>query len=427
MDSLLANYASSDEEEDQKPHHHHQLQPPPNPSSSSSSSLFSSLPKPKPEPEPSSFFNSLPPPKQTHSNPPHQEDQDSKPTSRSSLFSSLPKPKPSSLFQSLPKPKLEPQEEEEEDIKPPSSVFSSLPPPKSQIPNKPISNSSSSPAQIPKRVVQFKPPINPYFANSSHLEDDDDDEEEEERRRRKASEASSAQPLSVTSFLSAIPAPRNSGVNSGLGSGVGSGRRATVETESCGSKVESDVGLDRNENVASYDDPQSNFDPNAEGYGGYESYQYGVDQNVDSGVSGGDGSSYGSYSGYGGYNGYAGNHGNEWADGSGTAAAMGVSGDTGVKVSGKRRRNDVPTEILEVKQDELMKNRPREDQAKVTGIAFGPSYQPVSTKGKPTKLHKRKHQIGSLYFDMKQKEMELQERRSRGFLTKAETQAKYGW
>lgn len=54
--------------------------------------------------------------------------------------------------------------------------------------------------------------------------------------------------------------------------------------------------------------------------------------------------------------------------------------------------------------------------------------QPVSSaKGKPSKLQKRKHQIGSLYFDMKQKEMELSERRARGFLTKAETQAKYGW
>lgn len=54
--------------------------------------------------------------------------------------------------------------------------------------------------------------------------------------------------------------------------------------------------------------------------------------------------------------------------------------------------------------------------------------QPVSSaKGKPSKLHKRKHQIGSLYFDMKQKEMELSERRAKGMLTKAETQAKYGW
>jgi proline-rich protein PRCC len=53
--------------------------------------------------------------------------------------------------------------------------------------------------------------------------------------------------------------------------------------------------------------------------------------------------------------------------------------------------------------------------------------QPVSNKGKPSKLHRRKHQIGTLYFDMKQKEMELMERRSRGFMSKAETQAKYGW
>ncbi|KAE8710368.1 poly(rC)-binding protein 3-like [Hibiscus syriacus] len=120
---------------------------------------------------------------------------------------------------------------------------------------------------------------------------------------------------------------------------------------------------------------------------------------------------------------------NNWADGSATTMLPEPSrmAELGVKVKGKRGRNEIPTEIFEVKQDELMKNRPREDQGKMTGIAFGPSYQPASSKGKPTKLHKRKHQIGSLYFDMKQKEMELQERRSRGLLTKADTQAKYGW
>lgn len=97
-------------------------------------------------------------------------------------------------------------------------------------------------------------------------------------------------------------------------------------------------------------------------------------------------------------------------------------------ITGKRGRTDIPTEIVEVKQEELMKNRPREDQAKLTGIAFGPAYQPApSAKGKPSKLHKRKHQIGSLYYDLKQKEMELAERRSKGLLTKSETQAKYGW
>ncbi|KAL6629090.1 hypothetical protein ACP70R_028855 [Stipagrostis hirtigluma subsp. patula] len=95
---------------------------------------------------------------------------------------------------------------------------------------------------------------------------------------------------------------------------------------------------------------------------------------------------------------------------------------------GGKRRNDMPAEILEVNQADLMKNRPKVDKSKLTGLAFGPSYQPApSEKGKPSKLHKRKHQIGSLYYDMKSKEMELAERRAKGFLTKAETQAKYGW
>ncbi|CAA2961504.1 Hypothetical predicted protein [Olea europaea subsp. europaea] len=31
--------------------------------------------------------------------------------------------------------------------------------------------------------------------------------------------------------------------------------------------------------------------------------------------------------------------------------------------------------IVEVKQDELLKNRPKKDQAKLTGIAFGPAYK----------------------------------------------------
>ncbi|KAF6148092.1 hypothetical protein GIB67_024267, partial [Kingdonia uniflora] len=35
-------------------------------------------------------------------------------------------------------------------------------------------------------------------------------------------------------------------------------------------------------------------------------------------------------------------------------------------------------DIVEVKQNELMKNRSKEDHAKLTGIAFGPSYQPAN-------------------------------------------------
>ncbi|MCO5606916.1 hypothetical protein L7F22_061107, partial [Adiantum nelumboides] len=87
-----------------------------------------------------------------------------------------------------------------------------------------------------------------------------------------------------------------------------------------------------------------------------------------------------------------------------------------------------PVNIVEVKQADLTSTKVQEDQLRTTGIAFGPAYKPMSTsKGKPSKLHRRKHQIGSLYFDMKQKEAELTERRAKGYMTKAETQAKYGW
>ncbi|KAJ1400636.1 Proline-rich protein PRCC [Sesbania bispinosa] len=193
----------------------------------------------------------------------------------------------------------------------------------------------------------------------------------------------------------------------------------------CGSGVESDVPVDQNA-------------------GGYENYQYGTDQygsygNYSWGVgpeAGADAGTatygyenndvgYASYGAYGDYGQYA----NNWVDGSAAATVPEASGisDSSVRIPGKRGRHEVPAEVIEVKQDELIKNRPREDQVKLTGIAFGPSYQPVSTKRKPSKLHKRKHQIGSLYFDMKQNEMKLAERRSKGMLTKAETQAKYGW
>ena len=44
-----------------------------------------------------------------------------------------------------------------------------------------------------------------------------------------------------------------------------------------------------------------------------------------------------------------------------------------------------------------------------------------------SKMGRRKHQIGSLYHDMRSNQLELNERRARGQLTKAETHAKYGW
>eukprot|EP00854_Cymbomonas_tetramitiformis_P001212 gene1212-1789_t len=55
-----------------------------------------------------------------------------------------------------------------------------------------------------------------------------------------------------------------------------------------------------------------------------------------------------------------------------------------------------------------------------TGKAFGPQYQQELIKQagpKPDKLAKRKHQIGSLYYEAKAKELEMM----------AQTHGKYGW
>ncbi|GJZ47280.1 proline-rich protein PRCC, partial [Tanacetum coccineum] len=52
-----------------------------------------------------------------------------------------------------------------------------------------------------------------------------------------------------------------------------------------------------------------------------------------------------------------------------------------MSVPRKRRRNDISLAVIEVSQDELMKNRPREAKVKATGIAFGPAYQGVPSVG----------------------------------------------
>ncbi|KAJ4963924.1 hypothetical protein NE237_023863 [Protea cynaroides] len=405
MESLLANYASSDDEDEKK----QQI-------SSKSTSNFSEL---------TSISNETP----KHSS------------------SSLPQGKSPSSFFSLPPPKShlpnlrtftnpsfsEPSPEPTK----PSSVFSSLPPPKSSLPNPLARKNPSSSDSNSKRVIQFKPPINQSLLSRDVDKDEDEDEKENERKPTKEvkySESSS----SLKSFFSNLPAPKNS-----LGSGtpsLGSGRRSIIQAEvptsnSDGYRQENEAGISGGlgnhegnwvdlssvATVGAVNDSSEFAFTGAEtadwapGNNPYEKYDY---------------ESYGNYAGYGAYGSYQGNS----VDASTTTTTttwptpeMSGAAESVLSMPGKRGRNDVPTEIVEVKQDELMKNRPREDQVKLTGIAFGPSYQPVSSKVKPSKLHKRKHQIGSLYYDMKQKEMELAERRSRGFLTKSETQAKYGW
>ncbi|KAM0067396.1 putative proline-rich protein PRCC [Helianthus debilis subsp. tardiflorus] len=269
---------------------------------------------------------------------------------------------------------------------PASNLFSALPPPSSDSPSSAslfskLPQPKSDPLSLnpkPKKVVQFRPPV----ITKVVVDDDDDDNEEDKKKDDFLPQAPS-----VKSFLSSIPAPRNSGsLGAGLSS-AGAGRRSILEAQVPG--------------LSSSNIANESID--------YGSYDYSGYQNVDTDVYG---------PGYEGNSGYGQYESSKWV------AEIPVL----QQPHGKRGRNEIPAEVIEVNQDELMKNRPRPDQAKLTGIAFGPSYQPTSsTKGKPSKLHKRKHQIGSLYFDMRSKEAELAERRSKGFLTKAETQAKYGW
>ncbi|KAL1218371.1 hypothetical protein V5N11_028079 [Cardamine amara subsp. amara] len=314
----------------------------------------------------------------------------------------------SSLFSGIPQPKeLRSSEDGDFGSRGKSSLFiSSLPPPKSSI--------SSAPSSIPKRVVQIRLPVNP---RPSNLDDDDEDDEEEEkaRKKRKQMESSSvSHNSSVKSFLSAMPAPKSSQALGALPSlGSGSGRRSILEIETPAIEIaHTESGsIDQNQSYESFNHSNSETEQiagvdnyYATGYGGYETNP-----------------SFGSS--------YGGNtwNGCEFEATTGLPEAV-VAMDSGAR-RGRRGRNDIPTKIIEVKQDELMKNRPRVDQVKSTGIAFGPAYQPESSssKGKVSKLHKRKHQITALFMDMKHKETELAERRSRGLLTKAETQAKYGW
>lgn len=451
MDSLLASYASSDEEDGGS--HQPILRSNP-PKGKETGGFLSSLPPPKSS---SSLLFSLPPPKVQNpisSAPikPHTVDADESPQLQgnrddSGLLPSLPRPS-SSLLSSLPQPKSSSS----------SSLFSSLPSPKTHnaehhtLPQL----SSASPAPASRKVVQFRLPTMNHPAHFGNEDEEDEDEEEKEKQRRKSD--SLIQTSSVKSFLSSIPKPKNSTTFGVLPSASGSGRRSMLEAEVPGSN-DSNAGMGSaadssrgyydsnsadNHVPASSTSDASGFSDNvpagdyagwgsgSENYVNYDGYTgHGNSGVIGEGYSNlGAGTvdyanydnEYGNYAAYGQYQ-------SEWTDGSTPSAVPHMSGPTEsvLRMSGKRGRSDAPAEIVEVKQDELMKNRPREDQAKLTGIAFGPSYQPTSTKGKPTKLHKRKHQIGSLFYDMKQKEAELAERRAKGFLTKAQTQGKYGW
>ncbi|CAM9619665.1 unnamed protein product [Heterosigma akashiwo] len=64
---------------------------------------------------------------------------------------------------------------------------------------------------------------------------------------------------------------------------------------------------------------------------------------------------------------------------------------------------------------------------KIKAGFYNPSTGQVEATDKPSKLQKRKHQINQLAFNAAERELELLDRRGQGMLTKAQTQAKYGW
>ncbi|KAJ1278132.1 hypothetical protein BS78_04G055900 [Paspalum vaginatum] len=443
MDSLLASYASSDDEADEAPP---ARAPAPTPASArggearakpptafsggsgSGGGIFSSLPQPKS----ASLFTSLPAPK----------------SAPAPAFSSIPAPKapggnPKRVVQYRPQPIRQPtgdsSDDEEDDAKrrrastaearlPPvpagsGPVSSFLPPPKHSL-----GLGAGSGAGARRSAIDTDAPERPNLGagvpSSSVANTGAPDRPEIDASDDDDSEGSGSE--------DDMPAPEQEGheEQQSLSAGVG-------------------------------EQQQQAYDAGAGSTSGYEAYawdpnyyaQYGANYGWDPSASANyvDGAQYAAYGGEQ-SGGYVHSHGGEHGGGYEhvVAAPYGVDYTAGYghdvaatalppvqepvlppemgRIGGKRGRNDTPAQILEVNQAELMKNRPKQDKSKLTGLAFGPSYQPApSAKGKPSKLHKRKHQIGSLYFDMKSKEMELAERRSKGILTKAETQAKYGW
>jgi hypothetical protein len=63
----------------------------------------------------------------------------------------------------------------------------------------------------------------------------------------------------------------------------------------------------------------------------------------------------------------------------------------------------------------------------VRGQRYNPSTGETETVVGASKGQKRKHQINSLAAQAASMELELMDKRGSGFLTKAQTQAKYGW
>lgn len=375
MDSLLANYASSDEADDEGREDQQQ-----DGSASETATTTTKTSEPSARPP---ITSSLPRPK----------------SSSSSLFLSLPQTKShhlptSNTVTKIPsllsnKEKGEDKEESDSTFRPSSKYghhsdevasktspfFSSLPPPKSYISNPQTladlsSAQSSSSAPSSKRVIQFKPPINPSLIKSQEDESDDEDRENDRNKLAQQSESTRQQP-SVKSFLLSMPVPKTTVAALGALPSSGAGtRRSIVETNmsapnSSDFTADTNLGINQSmgnfENLSSSSVGELNGQLQPEASAGEFMNWAPVDHN------------YGNYESYGNYGNYDGN----WVDVAAgiTQEAPTLPESSVLKMPRKRGRNEGPIEIVEVKQDELIKNRPREDQVKLTGIAFGPSYQ----------------------------------------------------
>lgn len=277
------------------------------------------------------------------------------------------------------------------------SLFSRLPPPKSTFNLPPPKNTKTN-----KRLVEFRPPLKAVAAV------EEEEEEKEPPPKKRITESSGG----LTSLL---PPPKNSQTLGG-GTGGGGSRRTILEPTAATTVNATSAMIDAP--APASQEPQSEASCNVEATQEFVG-QYDYNANYYSEPTQ-------QFVGQDDYSGY-------YYSAPDQVSTQTVPAQIQLPLEsrnkkGGRKAIDMGSDVIEIKQEQLMGNKPRQDQVNLTGIAFGPAYKPASAaKDKPSKLHKRKHQIGSLYYDLKQKEMELAERRAKGHLTKAETQAKYGW
>jgi len=93
-----------------------------------------------------------------------------------------------------------------------------------------------------------------------------------------------------------------------------------------------------------------------------------------------------------------------------------------------------PPKVMEVSQSSLRATASASASASASANpvrdALGDDYENQLRKqagNLPSTMSRRKHQIGSLYYDSKMREIELLENRAKSMKTKSETHAKYGW